>query len=70
MLWDEKALFFDRAVLVYAVDPALVEVDQEYCIVPKHRQPVHGRHLDDEGEQICACGRGGDQKIGSNAKQK
>jgi hypothetical protein len=42
-----------RSVLVDAVDVALVQVDEKHQVVPEDRQPVHGGHFDDEGEQIC-----------------
>ena len=36
----------------YPVNVTLIKEDEEYDIVPEASDPVHGRHLDHEGEDV------------------
>ena len=36
----------------YSINVSLVEEDEEHNVVPKAANPVHRRHLDDEGEDV------------------
>lgn len=41
-----------RARVIGAIDPPLVQEDGENDVIPEARQAVHGRHGDDESEEV------------------
>ena len=43
---------FCRPRFVNRVQKTLVQIDEEYNIVSETRYPSHGRHFDDEAEQV------------------
>ena len=48
--YQNKVKSCDR--YTYSINVSLVEEDEEYDVVPKAADPVHRRHLDDEGEDV------------------